>query len=250
MSPESVRTPEPSPAGMGEFARITGVFFEPGKAFQDIAERPRWVVPMLLIIVFSLVYMALYTQHVGWERMIRHQLETSSRAAQLSTEQRDQAIATQARFAPIVGYVGAIVGVPIYFSIAAAVLLAIVAGMMSAPVKFKQVFAVMCYAGLTGLISGILTIAVMFLKNPDDFNMQNPLVFNPGAFMDPAAGSKFLYSLATSLDLFVFWNILLIAIGLKAAGGKRLSFGGALFAVVLPWAVFVLGKSALAGMFS
>lgn len=249
MSPETVRTPEPSPSGMGEFARITGVFFEPAKTFQDVAERPRWIVPMVLIILVSIVYMALYTQHVGWERMFRHQLELSSRAAQMSPEQKEQLIATQTRMGPIFGYVGAIVGVPIYVSICSAVLLAIVAGMMSAPVKYKQIFAIMSYAGLTGLVSGILSIVVMFLKNPDDFNMQNPLVFNPGAFMDPTTSSKFLYSLAGSLDLFVFWNIVLIAIGLKAAGGKKLSFGGALTAVILPWAVFVLGKSALAGMF-
>ena len=50
--------------------------------------------------------------------------------------------------------------------------------------------------------------------------------------------------------LFSFWTILLIAVGLKAAAGKKLTFGGALFAVVLPWAVWVLGKSALAGLFS
>ncbi len=249
MTPESVQAPEPSPAGMGEFARITGVFFEPGKTFQDIADRPRWVVPVVLIILVSIVYMVLYTQHVGWERMMRHQMETSSRAAQMTNEQKEQAIATQARFAPIAGYVGAVVGLPIYLLVSSAVLLAIVAGMMSASVKFKQIFAVMAYASLTGLVSAILTIVVMFLKNPDDFNMQNPLVFNPGAFMDPLSTPKFLYSLAGSLDLFVFWNIFLIATGIKAAAGKRMSFGKALFAVVLPWGVFVLGKSALAGMF-
>jgi hypothetical protein len=43
--------------------------------------------------------------------------------------------------------------------------------------------------------------------------------------------------------------MLLIATGLKAAAGKKLSFGGAFFAVVLPWAVYVLCKSAMAGMF-
>jgi hypothetical protein len=91
---------------------------------------------------------------------------------------------------------------------------------------------------------------VLHLKNPDEINVQNALAFNPGAFMDPNSGSKFLYSLATSLDLFSFWTILLIAVGLKAAAGKKLTFGGAVFAVVLPWAVYVLGKSALAGVFS
>jgi len=47
--------------------------------------------------------------------------------------------------------------------------------------------------------------------------------------------------------LFVFWTIFLIATGLKAAAGKKLTFTGALMAVLLPWAVVVLGKAALAG---
>jgi hypothetical protein len=52
------------------------------------------------------------------------------------------------------------------------------------------------------------------------------------------------------LDLFTIWGILLTAVGLKAAAGKRLSFGGALFAVVLPWAVLVLLGATVAGIFS
>ena len=135
MSPESVQTPEPSPAGMGEFARITGVFFEPAKTFQDIAERPRWIVPALLVIVVSLVYMGLYSQHVGWERMFRHQMELSSRAAQMSPADQEKLIAQQTKIGPIFAYVAAVVGPPIYYTVCAAVLLAIVAGMMSASVR-------------------------------------------------------------------------------------------------------------------
>jgi hypothetical protein len=44
--------------------------------------------------------------------------------------------------------------------------------------------------------------------------------------------------------------MLLTAIGLKAAAGKRLSFGGALFAVALPWAFFLLIGASIAGAFS
>jgi hypothetical protein len=89
---------------------------------------------------------------------------------------------------------------------------------------------------------------VMQMKSITDFDLNNPLMFNPGAFMDPKSSSKFLYSLASSLDLFSFWIMLLIAVGLKAAAGKKLSFGGAFFAVLLPWAVFVLGAAALKGL--
>jgi len=249
MTPESVSAIEPQPERMSEISRLAGVFFEPKKTFEDIAQRPGWLVPLILIIVAALSTMVVFSQHVGWERFFRQQMESNPRMAQLTPEQRDQALAMQMKFASV-GAAVPVVAVPISFLVISAVLLGIVAGIMSAPVKFKQVFAVMCYASLTGVVSSILTLVVMFLKDPDKFNLQNPLAFNPAAFMDPTTSSKFMYSLATSLDLFSFWTILLIATGLQAAAGKKLSFGGALFSVILPWAVYVLGKSALAGLFS
>jgi|SRR5581483_4212810 len=249
MTPENTAAVEPAPKGMGEFSRLAGIFFEPGKTFADIAARPSFLLPLLLMIVAGLVNVTMISNKIGWDRIMRHQMETSSRMQQLDPAQREQVLAQQEKFAPIFGYAGSVVGPPLLALIEAAVFLAIVAGIMSAPVKFKQLYAVVCWAGLTYVVSAILTIAVMFLKNPDDFNPQNPLAFNPGAFMDPSTGSKFVYSLATSMDLISFWAIFLLATGLKAAAGKKLSFGGALFSVILPWALYVLCKSALAGMF-
>jgi hypothetical protein len=235
---------------MGEASRLIGVFFEPSKAFEDIAARPGFWVPLILGLVFGLVYMSVYTQHVGWERMMRHQLETSSRSAQLTPEQRETQIQVGAKFAPVIGFVGVLVGVPLVLLIWAAVLLGIVKGIMSVPVRFKQTFAIVCYAGLPGIIFIVLAIAVMFLKNPDDFNLQNPLVFNPGAFLDQATASKFVYSLASALDLFIIWRLVLAGIGLKAAGGKKISMGGAMTAVFLPWLIWILCAAGLAGIFS
>ena len=235
---------------MSELSRLIGVFFEPKKTFEDIARRPSWFVPLLLMILVGVGYIALYSQHIGWEQLLRQQIAGNSRAQQLSAQQIDQAVATQVRLAPVFGYSAAVIGPPFVDIIIAAVLLAIVAGIMSAPLKYNQVFAVVCYANLPGLISAALGAVVMFLKNPQDFDLRNPLMFNAGAFMDPEHSGKFVYTLATSIDLFTFWVILLMATGLKAAAGQKLSFGGALFSVALPWLVWVLGKSALAGAFS
>jgi hypothetical protein len=235
---------------MGEFSRITGVFFEPKKTFTDIAQRPGWIVPMVLQIVCVLCVTAAISQRIGWERIFRRQMETNTQLQQLPAEQREQTLATQVKYAPLGGYAGAILGVPIYDVVVAAVLLGIAGGIMSGGMRFKQVFAIVSYSGLPGVISSILTIIVIFLKNPDDFNLQNPLAFNVGAFLDPNSSSKFVYSLASSLDLLVFWTIFLMATGLKAAAGKKLTFAGALIAVLIPWAVVVLAKSALAGVFS
>jgi hypothetical protein len=248
MTPESeALAPPPAPAGMSEISRITGVFFEPGKTFEDVAQKPTFLVPLLLVMVCSLVYMVLFSQHVGWERMIRHQVETSKQSQQQTPEQREQGIQVGLKIAPIFGYAASVVGVPLVYLISAAVLLAMVK-IMSSPTRFSQVFAVICYSGITGLVFIALAVAVMFLKNPDDFDLQNPLAFNLGALLDPNSGSKFVYTLATSIDLFAIWKIILIAIGLKATGGRSLSFTGALLAVLIPWGLWILCAAALAGL--
>jgi predicted anti-sigma-YlaC factor YlaD len=249
MTPENSPAVEPSQAGMGQFSRIIGVFFEPKKTFEDIAKRPTWLVPLVVLIVAVLAVSFTISQQVGWERVVRHGMEAGSRAQQMTPEQREQAVTMGVKVASIMAY-AAVIFVPLVYAIMAAVLLGVASGILSAGIRFKQVYSVVCYGSLPGLISAILTIVVLHLKNPDEINVQNALAFNPGAFMDPVQSSKFLYSLATSLDLFTFWIILLMATGLKAAAGKKLTFAGALFAVVLPWAVYVLGKSALAGLFS
>jgi hypothetical protein len=249
MTPEHVTELEPQPKGLGEGSRLTGVFFEPAKTFEDVAARPNFWVPLILVIVIALGYTVLYGQHVGWERMIRKQVDSSSRAAQLTPEDKEKQIAAGVKIAPIATYVIILVFVPVGTLIWAAVLLAIVKGMMSAPLRLKQVFAILCYASLPGVIMTLLATAVMFMKPPDDFNLQNPLFFNPGAAMDPATTSKFVYSLASSIDLFRLWTLVLIAIGLKAAGGRQVSMGGAMTAVFLPWVIWILGSASLAGVF-
>src|SRR5471030_544063 len=122
MTPENVMEVERQPKGMGEFSRIAGVFFEPAKTFEDVARRPSFLTPLLLVIVASLIYTGLYSQHVGWERMIRHQTETSTRAAQLTPEQREQQIQVGLKIAPIFGYAIPVL-VPLGYLVCGAILL-------------------------------------------------------------------------------------------------------------------------------
>jgi hypothetical protein len=249
MTPENLPDTAPEPAGMSAFSRLTGVFFEPKKTFEDIARRPTFLVPLALVIVFGIGFFVAFSQRVGWEKTIREKIESSSQTQQLSAEQKAQQIAIGEKFAPLIGYGGVILGTPIMDLAVAGILLGIAAGMMSAPITFKQVFAAVCWSYVVTCISMALAVVVMFLKNPEDFDLNNPLMFNLGALFEPNMPSKFIHSLASSIDLFPIWVMFLMATGLKAAGGKRFSFGSGLSAVVLPWAVFVLGRAAMAAIF-
>jgi hypothetical protein len=238
---------EPQPAGMSELSRLAGVFFEPKKAFADIAARPRWIFPLLLMIIAGIGITTLYSQKGVMRIAAEQQMANNPQIQQLPADQRALAMERGMKIGTIVGYCIPIL-IPVFYLIMALVLWAIVSGILSAPVRFGQVFAIVTYAQMPGLLMSILTVVVLQLKGAADFNLQNPLVFNPGAFMDPQSSPKFMYSLASSLDLFTIWILLLVATGLKAAAGKKLSFGGAVFAVLLPWGVIVLGKAALAGL--
>jgi Yip1 domain len=231
---------------MGEFSRLMGVFFEPKKTFGDIVERPRWLVPTLISIVSAIILLYLFNTHVGWEPMLRRAFENNPRVQQLTPEARQNAFNLQLRIVPTFSYVGGVLGVPLTFLVGGGIILGIVKALLGVPMRFKQVFSVMAYAWLPRVIYVALSIVVMFLKNPEDFDIQNSFASNPGAFMDPLNSSRFLYTLASQADMFSIWVILLIATGLKAAGGKRISFGGALFSVLFPWLVYVLIRAALA----
>src|SRR5262249_15504301 len=161
----------------------------------------------------------LLSQHIGWPEIIRQGMQMNPKAQQqleqAPPEQRERALAMQTTIAPITGYGGAIVGPPIGYLIGAAVILFMVRVIMSAPIRFKQTFAIFCYAGLPTIIQTILKAVVLFLKKPEEFNLVNPLAFNPAAFMDFQSANKFVYTIAKSVDVFTIWSILLIAVGLS-----------------------------------
>ena len=86
--------------------------------------------------------------------------------------------------------------------------------------------------------------------NPENFNLQNPLAFNLGHYMEPPPNSgKFVYSVATSIDLFTIWSILLLAIGIAAAA-RKVSFSKAIMLVAVPWILWVVVASGFGSMFS
>ena len=244
-------TPEPpseSAAPLSEAGRITGVYFDPKTAFADIAARPRPFVPLILLVVAAVAFTYCFTTRIGWQHYITQTMENNPRVQNLTPEQRQTQIEAGAKFAPILGYVGSVIGIPIVALIVAGVLV-LMCKMVGAQLQFKTMFGITSYAMLPGLISSILAIIVMFLKNPEDFNLQNPLFFNAGAFFTPPPTTgKFLYSLASSIDLFTFWNIALLAVGISVAA-RKVPFSKALTAVIIPWVIWVLVKSAWAGAF-
>jgi hypothetical protein len=244
-TPESTPPPVPEKAppekAPNELERLTGVFLSPRKVFPDIARRPRWWIPVLIMGVLATIYVQAYSQRVGWERLIRQQLDRSSQTANLSAEQRERAIALGASVAKIGGY-AAVVGTLFYIFVTAAVLFFLINTLMGANIRFGGMMGIVSYAFLPLALVTVLSMVVMYQKPPDDFDIRYPLAFNAGVFVASDA-MQWVKALAASFDLFSFWVIALLAIGISSAAPK-ISFAKALVAVIFPWALFVALKTA------
>src|SRR5215467_13228938 len=90
--PLSSESQPSAPETLSEIARLSGVFLSPKRAFADIARRSRWWIPLLLTGVFSTIFITAYSERVGWERIVRQQIEQSPRSESMTAQQREQAI--------------------------------------------------------------------------------------------------------------------------------------------------------------
>ena len=88
-------------------------------------------------------------------------------------------------------------------------------------------------------------MVVLFLKDPEEFNLQNPLMFNVGAFLSPDSAAV-LRALGSSIDLFSLWIIVLLAIGVSVRGAQDQLREGFHRHRASLWALLVCLKTGLA----
>ncbi|MFQ5777394.1 MAG: Yip1 family protein [Terriglobia bacterium] len=238
-----------APKPMSEIDRLIGVLFDPKPAFADVAARPRWWVPLILLGVLALGFTYAYTQRVGWERFMRQQLESSPQVQQMSAEQREQMIQQQTRFAPVVGYVFGVLGWPFITLVSAGAFLLVFNVMLGTRLSFRAIYGVTCYGMLPHFLAGVLAVVVMFLKDPADFDLENPLATNIGAFLDPNTVPRWLISLGSSIDVFTIWSLVLLATGLSVAA-RKLAWSKAFTWVVAVWGFWLVVKTGWVWIFS
>jgi hypothetical protein len=242
MPQDQVTAVQPAADRMSALARLGNVIVEPKRTFTDIAARPGWWVPMMLVAVCSLGYMIAFSQRVGWERMFRQTMETSTdqRIQNMSAEERERVIQMQVKFGGSVGIALAAVAGPVIMVVVAGVLTFVFGTILGGTVKFKQALGVVSHAWMPSIFATAAFLLVMFIKSPEDFDLKNPAGFNLGFYLDPHSTPAWLVSLGNSIDVFTIWIILLLATGMSVAAKK--SWVSSLMGVALPWALFVAIK--------
>ena len=223
-------------------ARLLGVFIEPGATFEDIARKPDFIAPLILLILVSLAVVETMLAKIGMSRIMLQTLTQSGQAARMDPAQLNQAIAKGAPIGSALVQVTAVLGAPIFLLVVAGFGLLVLNGIFGQHAGFKAVFSTTCYANMPSLVGAVMAIAVMFFADPDAFNPKIPAPTNPGFFLNPQTTSHVVMALASSLDFVILWFLVLLAIGLSRVSRKKVKTGSIFLTYFGAWILLVIVK--------
>lgn len=236
---EDSRPSEPivtDPPQMSEVSTVLGVFMEPGRVFEDLRRKPRFILGAVIIALLMTAYgFGLYYK-VGEKAvrsMVAEQIEKSPQTASMPSEQKNgmiemnMTIQKYIRYAiPIFVFISFVVGGLLYFLGSKA---------FGGNGGFMHAVSVWIYSSIPPtVVSMIANFIVIGLKSADEIDLaasqRGVIQANPSSLMDGKA-QPVLATIIATLDLFMIWGWILAAIGLRIT--NRISSGSAWGIVII-----------------
>ncbi len=214
--PVAIPSPAPEQAPLSEGARIVNTFIAPTKTFTDLCRNAAWWAPFLLMVAVSTVFVYTAGQKIGFRKIMENQMQAQpkqqARLEQLPPDQREEQLQRGTKITQIISYTSSLITLIIWLIIAT-VLFATFKLAAGADLSFKVSLAIVIYAALPLILKSLLAmLSVVAGMSPDSFSFQNPIASNPGYFMNPA-DNVFLYSVASGIDIFMIWTLVLLRLG-------------------------------------
>ena len=204
-------------------ATVINVFIEPGRLFESLRKRPRFLVAALVMAAVTFTFTTLLVERVGYENVVRAKIEALGTAG-VSGAQKEQIIQIQSRpFLKVMGYGSSIVNVFLLL-LAGGFLYQLGSMTTTRPLRYKQALSVWTYSSLppTVLVM-LLNIVILFMTPTDRIDPlqagKGGLVrANLGVLVDATEHPVFATA-GGSLDLFALYGLILGALGLQKVAG-------------------------------
>jgi len=223
------------PQSKGLFERIIGIFISPAETMRDIAARPSWLLPLLLVAVVSSA-----GTYFLKDVIVQQEIEKMQKK-NMTDEQIQQAMPIM-NMMGIIAPVSTLIVMPIMFLIFAGVGMFVGNVILGGETKFSTLFAVTCWSGLITVLSYFINIPVM--ANRQTMESATSL----GSFFAAEENKTFFHHLLGQIDLFVLWWVVVLGFGIAAA--YKFSTKKAMTTVFVVWAIFALSAAGFKLIFS
>jgi hypothetical protein len=205
-----------APTESNLFARMPGVIFSPRATYAGVAARPRALGALAVVLVISIAgTFAFLSTEVGQQAMLDQQVRTMEsfgvKMNDAAYERMEQGVGRAKYF----GAVGQLITLPLVALIVAGIAFAVFNAAMGGDATFKQVFAVVSHSGIVISLSQIFGLPLAYARE----NMSGAT--NLGVFAPFLDENSFPARVLGSVDLFIIWWAVSLAIGLGVLYKKR-----------------------------
>ena len=221
---------------MSEASTLVSIFFEPGRVFEDLRRKPRFIMASVIIaLLFTGYTFGLYYKigDAGIRSFVSDQFDKNPRTQGMTPEQKSNAIDLQLKIGAIVRY--ALPVIVLIFLVIGGLFYWLGSKAFGGAGGFLHSLSVWIYSGLPPSVVGMIAnFIVLALKSADDIDVaasqRTVLHANLGFLVDGKA-MPVVATLLSTFDVFIIWGWILAAIGLRVT--NRLSSSSA-------WAVTII----------
>jgi len=233
---------EVSQFGAAALSRVWRAFTAPAEVFREIAARPTWVWPLVVMIVLSVASQLVIAPRIDFDATIRQSMEQSSSGRQLTEEQMDKAVSVAKKVAGVTMYVSPL-GVPVLYLLIGG-LYFLLLKLVGSDTEYGRVFSGVMHAMLPADIvkSVLLTVVAWRKESFVATDLETMLRSNLAAWL-PDTAPKATIALGGVLDVFNVWKWILLVLALEIIG--RVERKKAIGIVATVWGVWALALMAL-----
>lgn len=215
---------------------LVDIFFQPGKAFAELKERPTFVFPFALTVVLSALMTFLYFHNVDSNWYYDHMFAAKPDMTAKDIAQAKAVMPGTAKmsyFMPL----GVLV-----FAVVMALLMSVyylLAGKVTGnAVSFRHALALSTWPAMPGLLGIVVALVGVVTMDPKTSLESLQLLHHDPLLVDLPLDNRWS-ALAKGFSLLAPWSWLLAALGWKTWG--RTGWGQAVVVAILPFAVVYAG---------
>ncbi|MEO6172694.1 MAG: YIP1 family protein [Arenimonas sp.] len=211
-------------------SHLLNIFLEPGKVFNELKEKPTWLVPVLLLTVLTMVMTFMYFMKVDSAWFVDHSIAASGKEMSAAEIAQYKKIMPGAK---MMGYIGTgTIPFTMAIVISISALYYFMAGKITGTtIGFKHALSLVSWSSMPMVLGSIVAIVGVITMSPQtSFESINLLNFDPLVMQIPldSPWSK----LAKSFNLLSFWCVFLTALGWKTWG--KTSWLQAIVVAIIP----------------
>ena len=220
----------------GIAGRMIRTLTSPGRTFASVRDQSTWrdwLTPTLVVVVAGLVAGILTLPAIldAGSEMMQEQLEMSAEERAVMEQLREAAPVVALLWIPIASF--------LWLFIVGGVMLLVANPILGGEANYGQMLAVTAYASLVKVVQAVVTV-------PFTMKTGTVLVISPGLFLSEELIATFAGRVLSGLDLFTFWQVLLMAVGTGIMAGR--STREALVPLLILWAVVIVVQAGLGSL--